>query len=98
MHRLHAVRGRMPGRGDLRRGRRSRGPAAVQGVECGTREDLETHHRTQAGAARCRRVERRAEQALAVAALNGRGWWFAAAGTRIAGFANGCPPFALSTT
>src|SRR5512144_382069 len=62
MHRLHALRRRVPGRGDLRRRRRAARSAAVQGAERRAREEMEADHRAQAGPAGCGRVEGREGQ------------------------------------
>src|SRR5574341_1511276 len=53
MHRLHAVRARVPGGGDLRRGRRARRAEGIHAHERRALEDLEADHRAQAGAAGC---------------------------------------------
>src|SRR5512139_3112333 len=56
MHRLHPVRGRMPGRGHLRRGRRAGRPARVHRAQRPARQGVESHHRKQGPAARRRRM------------------------------------------
>ena len=65
VHRLHAVRRRVPGRGDLRRGRRAARPAGIHRAQRRAVEGVEAHHRAQARAAGCRRVEGREGQAQA---------------------------------
>src|SRR3989442_8054293 len=49
----------MPGRGHLRRGRRARQSAILQGAERRAREGVEADHRAQAGTRGRRRLERR---------------------------------------
>src|SRR5207302_4647506 len=54
VYRLHAVRPRVPGRGDLRRGRRARRAEGVHRAQPRARGSLEADHRTQVATARRR--------------------------------------------
>src|SRR2546428_13028390 len=54
VHRLHAVRARVPGRGDLRRGRRARRAERVHRAQPRARASVEADHRAQVAAARRR--------------------------------------------
>ena len=72
VHRLHAVRGGMPGRRDLRRGRRPRRPGAVPGDQCRTGAAVAGADSEDPGIARCGEMGRRPRQAAAAAAFPGR--------------------------
>ena len=69
VHRLHALRARVPGRSDLLRRRRAGRSGAVHEAQRGALEELARHHEGESRAARRRRLERRQGQAQAPGAL-----------------------------
>ena len=63
VHRLRGVHSRMPGQRDRARGRRAGRPAAHDQAQRRPGQEVAQYHQAQAGAARCRRVERPHRQA-----------------------------------